>query len=210
MKYILALIIFSLLFSCSENTKIEENKITSETQVDSANLVLETEEPESELIDFDTLELEDFIDSTKFVQEEFKLAKVDTALVNKVYRDLSYMASDLYIYLRLNYNITSTKDSVQYFEGSDEISEECSFYQELDFNISYHTWNCKEEGGGFEETVKFPKISTQEAGSLINELFYDEWNSWKSEFRYEPEGAGCYYEIKQTENNTIISVWCGC
>ena len=35
-------------------------------------------------------------------------------------------------------------------------------------------------------------------------------NKWFTEIYYAPDGAGCSYTIRQTEEKTIIEIGCGC
>ncbi|GAB5556854.1 MAG: hypothetical protein SchgKO_10670 [Schleiferiaceae bacterium] len=132
----------------------------------------------------------------------------DTVMLNQKSSEYNpYYESMAYIYLVEYYKADGERDSVIY--GDYEGDPICSYYQAFEGGISYSLSGCGEEGGADEDMV-FPKMKLSDAKALIERLFYDPWNTWVSENAYEPDGAGCYYGITQTETQTIIEIYCGC
>ena len=141
------------------------------------------------------------------VQLDFALVHPDTVALKKVWEGNENFHSKGYLYLSEYYAIAGNKDSVEYYGDSEEYI--CQFYQEFEYGITYSKSNCSEEGGA-EERITFPRLSNAEAHDFVNTLFNDPWNTWTTELTYEADGAGCYYSIIQKEQQTIISIWCGC
>ena len=140
---------------------------------------------------------------------KFILHLPDTVKLNKHWENRQWSENIAYLYLRNYYTKSTKKDSLKYIEQEATNDKSiCSFKQEFDSIIKYYTWDCKE--AGIEENIEFPKIENADMKKFIELLFYDKWNTWISEFKYEPNGAGCYYEIKQERHKTILSIWCGC
>lgn len=137
----------------------------------------------------------------------FVPATPDTAKLKSLEQQGSYGESLGYLYLMKYYKPISEKDSIIYSEW--ESNAICSFKQEFEGNIEYEVWHCK-EAGGISERLVFPRMENHTAKEFVLKLFYDKWNSWVSEFKYEPDGAGCYFEIEHSENQTSIDVYCGC
>ncbi len=130
--------------------------------------------------------------------------------MNRLQEEREWSETLAYLYIRNYYEKKSGKDSIKYFEWDNNISNNiCSFNQSFKPNINYYIWECKGEGG-IKEIIEFPKIENSEIKSLINLLFYEKQNNWISEFNYKPNGAGCYYEIKQQKDKTILKIYCGC
>lgn len=139
--------------------------------------------------------------------QHFKPHLPDTNRLKALEKEQAYTASLGYLYLSEYYQANSERDSIHYYEwGTDAI---CAFQQSFENGITYKIWDCQEEGGGNEQLI-FPLMDSSTVQTFIELLFYDEWNTWVSEFAYEPEGAGCYYTIQQTEDQTIIDIYCGC
>lgn len=89
----------------------------------------------------------------------------------------------------------------------------CAFVQIYDNQIVFSDDNCSESGGAF--MLSLPKINTTIAKEFIELMFGNDImnNIWVTQTKYEPVdgGVGCYYEIEQTENRTIINnTYCGC
>lgn len=140
--------------------------------------------------------------------QTFELAQPDTAKLKLVRNVLDYSESLGYIYLKEYYKIKTPIDSVEIYDWDPE-GGVCAFQQDFEFSIHYKLWKCR-EAGGITETITLPKIEITDIRKFIELLFYDEFNQWTDENRYEPDGAGCYYEIIQNETNTIIEIYCGC
>lgn len=131
----------------------------------------------------------------------------DTLKLKSIERQCEFSESLGYIYLKENYRVSSELDSIIYYEW--EPDEICSFQRDFEYGIKYRVWNC-DEGGGRSEQIIFPKMEVRTAREFIQLLFHDNWNTWISDFQYEPEGAGCYYQIVQSEKQTTIAIYCGC
>ena len=62
------------------------------------------------------------------------------------------------------------------------------------YREGYYYEDCDEEGG-MTERITLPLMDITEVRKWIETLFYDPYNTWTSPMSYEPDGAGCYYEI---------------
>lgn len=146
--------------------------------------------------------------SVSSLAQSFELEQPDTTKLKLVQNVLDYSESLGYLYLKEYYKIKSSKDSVEIYDW-DPDGGVCAFHQDFEFGIHYKLWKCR-EAGGISETITLPKIETTAIKKFIELLFYDKFNEWTDENSYEPDGAGCYYEIIQNETNTIIDIYCGC
>ena len=140
--------------------------------------------------------------------QNFELKNADTTKLKVVERVMDYSESLGYLYLKDNYKMTSDRDSIEYYDWLPE-KEICAYSQAFENGIRYSVRQCR-EAGGITEKIILPKIETSKLKSFIELLFWDESNTWTTELKYEPDGAGCYYEIIQTESNSIIDIYCGC
>lgn len=139
---------------------------------------------------------------------QFSFEEPDTSKIRRIQKENEYEKSIALIYLTQNYKTVGEKDSVKHYTWTEDKSI-CSYYQYFENNIEYFIYHC-DEAKGVKEVIKFPKVSIEKAKAFVNTLFHDENNYWETEFSYHPDGAGCYYIIKQTENSTTIDLWCGC
>lgn len=142
--------------------------------------------------------------------QKLKLVKPDTAYLKIQAKKGKYNKSLSYLYLEKYYNINSKKRNIQYSEWDKK--NICSFSQEFNYGIKYYKWTCKEDGG-ITETITFPKMDVKEIQRLVNVLFYDPQNNkWVSLLKYEPKdsGAGCYYEIVESNTDIKLKIYCGC
>lgn len=137
---------------------------------------------------------------------DFILIIPDTVRLKKQVYAREYAGSLAYIYLKTYYEKASPQKPLEYFGGDTE--KVCSFRQEFKQEISYYHWDCRENGAN--ESITFPKMELKEVKEWLETLFYDKANSWTSDYNYEADGVGCYYEIKQTDRHTIIEISCGC
>lgn len=137
----------------------------------------------------------------------FSLVEPDTGTIHRIWEENEYRIPQSLIYLQVHYGPGSGKEFVQSLEWSPK--DTCAFHQIFDGSIRYQTWSCR-EAGGRTETITFPRLYTREARTFIETFFYDPANTWTSERHYEPEGAGCYYEIIQEKEHTVIKIYCGC
>lgn len=137
----------------------------------------------------------------------FILHTPDTLKLKELLKNRQWSESLSYLYLINYYEKDSTKDSIKYYEWDSKSI--CSFNQKFKNGIKYSVWECK-EAGGISETIELPKLELKKVQQFIELLFFEDVNSWKSKYKYEPEEAGCYYEIKQLSEKTIIDIFCGC
>ncbi|MEM6805374.1 MAG: SH3 domain-containing protein [Bacteroidota bacterium] len=136
----------------------------------------------------------------------FQFAQIDTAKLYKLAIENKVLEYTGYLYLKTNYKEIGPKKARKYVEWNKE--EACAYAHDFEQGISYQLEQCGE--GGASELISFPKMGLKEAQRFIETLFHTKENSWTSPFSYEAEGAGCYYEIKQTATKTIIDIYCGC
>ncbi len=149
-----------------------------------------------------------YLMSIQLVWAQFSPIEPDTAKLNKLFIKKNYTQSVGYLYLKTYYKAISGKDSIQYHELNAKAV--CAFKQRFEKDIQYIVWACK-EAGGISETIVFPKMELKVAKAFVHKLFYEALNNtWTSEYTYEPDGAGCYYKIIQTDTQTIIEIYCGC
>ncbi|MBI1287700.1 MAG: hypothetical protein GC178_08990 [Flavobacteriales bacterium] len=144
----------------------------------------------------------------KLYGQGFIPATPDTLSLKSTQKHQSFAGSLGYRYLKKYYKVASEKDSVIYYAWGDS-NTICSFRQSFEREIVYEVWECS-EGGGISEQITFPKMDNNTAKKFVDLLFYDKWNTWVSDFTYEPVGPGCDYNIQQRENKTVILIYCGC
>ncbi|CAG5080987.1 hypothetical protein [Parvicella tangerina] len=193
MKFLLpSLLILSFLSSCDGADDSTENRVNEKD----TTTVEEIEISEDEIS----------LKEPPTPPGGFELIIPDTALLKKNYPKGNLTMTQGYQYLSAYYDSIAPKDSLEFYEQSQFL---CHFYQEFEHGISYWKSSCGEEGGA-QERITFPKIDDNIAKDFVNTLFYDPWNTWTTDLKYEADGAGCYYTIKQTTDKTIIDIWCGC
>jgi len=142
------------------------------------------------------------------VGQSFQLVEPDKDEIMEALTHVKERMSTAQMYLEKNYGAMGEPDSiVHYDDGSSPI---CAFQQTYQPNIMYKQEACMEVG--LNETLIFPKVSTEALHRFIDLLYSDEENVWSTETIYEPKegGAGCYYEIIQKEDCSIIDSYCGC
>lgn len=126
----------------------------------------------------------------------------------------NYAHDAVYLYLIRNYEAESEKLEVKKYDYPDYSI--CAFKQESEYGIIYSEEQCR-EAGGITTHLNLPKTDKE---SLIQwiELIYNSsptdiehgWNADKTKFGPTDNGAGCYYEITETENSTEMDMYCGC
>lgn len=147
-----------------------------------------------------------FLFSPKLHAQDFEWKKPNHEKLALLVDVWEYKYTLTYLYLKENYRVLSEMDSVEYWQGdTDEI---CAFQQNFDPGIRYSVKQCF-EGGSFE-TLHFPKMRTETLRAWVEQMYETELNSWTSLFDYEPEDAGCYYHISQTDQYTVLEIYCGC
>lgn len=185
---IICLTISTLAFiSCESETEASEE--SNETVTDTTEKV----------------EIEVIIDEAPLTA--FVPVSPDTTALKKIWFSDDYTETLGYLYLSTHYPSSNEKDSVEYYNFDEEMI--CAFYQSFDQGIEYSEHGCAEEGG-YQEKYVFPKMDDLVAKEFVNHLFFDPWNTWTSDYSYEAEGAGCYYNIQQSDTTTTIFIWCGC
>ncbi|MFD2564805.1 hypothetical protein [Aquimarina rubra] len=120
----------------------------------------------------------------------------------------------VYVYLQRNYKQSSDKANVKNYEYTDYSI--CAFEQDFENEITYSVEKCR-EAGGISTTLILPKSKKSSVIKWIEQIFKSSpmdiehgWNKEKTKYGPTDNGVGCYYEIKETENNTKIDMYCGC
>lgn len=188
MKQVYLLLFISFFFNSCGN---EESDTTNEEKA------VETTQ-QTEGVQYD----ESLLDPTGF-----ELHQPDTVSLYKTWKDQNYSDSKGYLYLTGYYQLAGPQDSVEYYGESQESI--CHFVQKFQYGITYSLSECSEEGG-MQEKIIFPRVDDQIIHDFVNTLFFDPWNTWTTELKYEADGAGCYYNIVQSEEYTTIYIYCGC
>lgn len=189
----LFLITFIFFVSCGNEESSPSGEETTPTKEVAEEKIEQTEE-----VHYD----ESLLDPTGF-----ELVIPDTVALYKTWKEQNYANSRGYLYLKENYKLAGPMDSVQYYGDSEEAI--CHFVQIFQYGISYSKSECSEEGGA-QEKIILPRIDDALIHEFVNTLFFDPWNTWTTDLTYEADGAGCYYTIKQSEEHTIIDIYCGC
>jgi|SRR5690606_9111755 len=146
--------------------------------------------------------------------QSFKLPEPNVKELKDKMVKSDYTKEVVYLYLIQNFDTISKKREIINYDYPDYSI--CSFNQNFENDINYSLEKCK-EAGGLSVLLMLPKTDRQ---SLIKwiELIYKSapmdiehtWNSSKTKFGPTDEGVGCYFEIKETERNTLIENYCGC
>ena len=120
----------------------------------------------------------------------------------------------VYVYLQRNYNQSSKKRNVKKYEYPDYSI--CAFEQSFENGITYSVEQCR-EAGGISTTLILPKSKKSNVIKWVEQIFKSSpmdiehgWNKEKTKYGPTDNGVGCYYKIKETENNTKIDMYCGC
>lgn len=147
--------------------------------------------------------------------QEFEFKYINTDQLRKEIHLSDKEVDPIYIYLKNNYQSTSEKKNVQMYDYPDYSI--CSFQQEFNHLIKYSVKSCQ-EAGGITTIIEIPKNIKK--SKLINwiEKIYDlnltdvtnSWNSNKTVYGPGDGEAGCYYEIKESQNTYLIENYCGC
>ena len=152
-----------------------------------------------------------FCTNAQLSAQSFIPVSPDTSQIKQIWRDLEYSETIGYTYLSEYYE-SETKKVILEMTDPEWIEEApCSFWQKFEHDIYYEVNMC--HYAGVNEKITFPKMETEEAQKLINELFHEKFNAWESEYIYAPigGGAGCYYMIQQDSFQTTTISWgCGC
>lgn len=140
--------------------------------------------------------------------QTFELPYPDTLKIEKQIKETDYQHSSLYYYLLNNFGKVGLKDSVRFLSQTNQY---CAYKQYFNHDISLRTHTCEEVGR--DERIVFPKIESKALHPLIEAFFKTNDNSWQTDEYYGPKEdgeAGCYINIIQNENSTVLDYYCGC
>lgn len=121
----------------------------------------------------------------------------------------------IFHYLSNNYKPNSEKSDLEYYDW--DKSKLCAFTQGFENEIKYSVSECKEDGGIFVD-LELPKMERTELISWIEKIYEVDkmdidQNVWKeNNSKFEPKeiNPGCYFEIKEEDNRTLVELYCGC
>lgn len=147
-----------------------------------------------------------FFPLTWSFSQDFHLKEPNVDRLNLLVDVWDYTYSNFYLYLKENYRALQEKDSIRYDPFYENI---CSFNQSFEPGIHYYTKACEEAKGRLER-IYFPKIRAEELKIFIERMYDNEENVWTTPFTFEPDGPGCYFSIQQTDQFTVLEIYCGC
>ena len=146
--------------------------------------------------------------------QDFQLKQVNTEAFKKELANKDYSQEAIHLYLMNNYEVLSDKLQVRKYTYPD--FSICAFKQEFEHQITYSEEQCR-EAGGISIQLMLPKTDRISLRKWIEFMYkaegMDSGNVWNADHsKYAPAEAlpGCYYEIIETESNTILEVYCGC
>ncbi|WP_330444168.1 hypothetical protein [Flavobacterium sp. C4GT6] len=147
--------------------------------------------------------------------QNFELKIPDNAKLQKWCNE-NQSEMEVYAYLNLNFKATSSKMNLKYqdYEDGNGNPVLCSFNQYFEHNISYEEKSCG-EASGISVLITLPKTKKENlikwieaVNKPIEGIDENQWNEDHTAF--EPDGAGCYYTIKDANDKWIIEIYCGC
>ncbi len=148
------------------------------------------------------------------IAQNFELKKPNVAELNAELKKTNYTQDVTYLYLNRNYKAESEKLDVKKYDYPDYSI--CAFKQKFKSGIIYSEEQCR-EAGGITTKLTLPKTDNESLIQWVELIFKSSpmdiehgWNSEKTKFGPTDNGAGCYFEIKETENSTEIDMYCGC
>ncbi|APU09685.1 hypothetical protein A5M85_05120 [Cellulophaga lytica] len=146
--------------------------------------------------------------------QNFELKKPNVEELNAELKKTNYSQDVTYLYLNRNYKTESEKLEIKKYDYPDYSI--CAFKQKFENGIVYSEEQCR-EAGGITTKLILPKTEKESLIQWVELIFKSSpmdikhgWNSEKTKFGPTDNGAGCYFEIKETENNTEIDMYCGC
>ena len=146
--------------------------------------------------------------------QDFALNEPKVAELKAELKKNNYSEDVVYVYLQRNYKQSSDKSNVKKYEYPDYSI--CAFEQNFENGITYSVEQCR-EAGGISTTLILPKTKKSSVIKWVEQIFQSSpmdiehiWNKEKTKYGPTDNGVGCYYEIKETENNTKIDMYCGC
>jgi len=147
-------------------------------------------------------------------QESFKLKEVDSKKRLQEFEKSNYQTNIILAYFEDNYKATSGKLDI--LKDKEMGNVECGFTKKFEHGIVYTYHNCGETAP-VKENITLPKTDMAQLKKWIEGIhkanpseIENVWYKGEKEFGPKDEGVGCYYKIKETKNNSIIDVWCGC
>ncbi|WBU87978.1 hypothetical protein [Cellulophaga omnivescoria] len=148
------------------------------------------------------------------IGQNFELKKPNVAELNAELKKKNYSQDVTYLYLNRNYKTESKKLDVTKYDYPDYSI--CAFTQKFEHGIVYSEEQCR-EAGGITTKLTLPKTDKKSIIQWVELIFKSSsmdlehgWNSEKTKFGPTDDGAGCYFEVRETENNTEIEMYCGC
>lgn len=155
-----------------------------------------------------------FVPAYKSELNAFYLPKPNVEEIQKKLEETNYKEDEVVIYLNTHFGKEVKISDKKYDEYA--TSNLCAFKKVFESKITYSVNSCG-EGKGASNKVVFPKTSKENIVQWIEQIYKSSPSSIKNTWRanntkYWPEddGAGCYYEIMETEENTIVKIYCGC
>lgn len=146
--------------------------------------------------------------------QEFKIAEPNVEELKAEMKRTKYAEDVIYLYLNRNFDSIAKKREVIYYNYPD--FSICSFNQDFENGINYSIEQCR-EAGGISVSLTLPKTEKKSLVEWVERIFKSSpidiehgWNKDKSKFEPTDKGVGCYFEIKETERNTIVENYCGC
>ncbi len=148
------------------------------------------------------------------IAQNFELIKPNVTELNAELKKTNYTQDVSYLYLNRNYKAESEKLEIKKYDYPDY--NICAFKQKFEYGIVYSEEQCR-EAGGITTKLTLPKTDKENLIQWVELIFKSSpmdiehgWNSEKTKFGPTDNGAGCYFEIKETENSTEIDMYCGC
>ncbi|MAN58345.1 MAG: hypothetical protein CMC08_00740 [Flavobacteriaceae bacterium] len=146
--------------------------------------------------------------------QNFKIEKPNVDELKAEMKRTNFADDVIYVFMNRNYDSIAKKREIINYDYPDYSI--CSFNQDFENGINYSIEQCK-EAGGISISLVLPKTDRKSLTEWIELIFQSSpmdiehsWNSDKSKFEPTDKGVGCYYEIKETESNTIVENYCGC
>lgn len=134
--------------------------------------------------------------------------------LKKEFLKSDYQLNTVLTYLERNYKAISEKTDIK--TDPEFNNAECGFTKKFEFDIKYTLYKCG-EAAPIKETITFPKCSLSELKKWIENIHASSteeitnvWYEDKNEYGPKDKEAGCYYTLKQTDTQSIITIWCGC
>lgn len=146
--------------------------------------------------------------------QDFTLKKPDLKILSEELSKSEYSINVILSYLERNYKATTEK--IDILKDAEMGNVECGFTKKFEPGIVYTYNNCG-EAAPVKELISFPKIKSDQLQKWIEEIhsinpskIINTWYKGENEYGPKDEGVGCYYKIKQSKNNSVVDIFCGC